>query len=62
MEILMLLIPLTLAMGCVGLLTFFWTVRSGQYDDPAGDARRILQADDRPLDYRQSERRGERTT
>ena len=58
MNILLLLIPLTLAMGCFALLTFFWALRVGQYDDPEGDAHRILQTDDRPLDHR-SKRRSE---
>lgn len=42
MNILALLIPVTLALGIVGLLTFFWTLRNGQYDDLTGDAERIL--------------------
>ncbi|TMV14968.1 cbb3-type cytochrome oxidase assembly protein CcoS [Arenibacterium halophilum] len=49
MTILYLLIPLTMVMGAVGLLTFFWTLNNGQYDDPQGDAQRILQSEDRPL-------------
>jgi cbb3-type cytochrome oxidase maturation protein len=31
------------------LAGFFWTVKHGQYDDPLGDAERILQDDDEPL-------------
>ena len=33
-----------------GLAAFWWTVRNGQYDDPAGDAARILMegSDDQP--------------
>ena len=49
MTILLLLIPVTLAMGAVGLGAFFWTMRHDQFDDPEGDARRILQTEDRPL-------------
>ncbi|WP_376788226.1 cbb3-type cytochrome oxidase assembly protein CcoS [Phenylobacterium montanum] len=32
-------------MALVGLAAFVWTLRSGQYDDPKGDAERILQDD-----------------
>ena len=49
MSILALLIPVALAMGAIGLAVFFWTLRSGQYDDLAGDAERILFDEDRPL-------------
>ena len=50
MTILYLLIPVTLVMGTVGLGAFFWSLRSSQYDDLAGDAERILHDhDDAPL-------------
>ncbi len=45
MEILVLLIPVSLGLGLLGLVAFLWTMRSGQYDDPKGDARRILRKD-----------------
>lgn len=50
MEVLAYLIPISLLLGGVGLLFFVWTVRSNQYDDPEGDARRILsdKYDDKP--------------
>lgn len=50
MEILAMLIPISLILGGAGLAFFVWTVRTNQYDDPEGDARRILsdQWDDRP--------------
>ncbi|MCV2889725.1 cbb3-type cytochrome oxidase assembly protein CcoS [Ruegeria aquimaris] len=50
MEVLSYLIPISLILGAVGLLAFVYTVRSNQYDDPEGDARRILSNDwdDRP--------------
>ena len=41
-----LLIPLALLMGLVGLGAFFWSLRSGQYDDLDGAAVRILIEDD----------------
>lgn len=36
------LIPIALLMGAAGLAAFFWTMRSGQYDDMDGAAHRIL--------------------
>ena len=50
MAVLSYLIPISLVLGGVGLLAFIYTVRTNQYDDPEGDARRILNDDwdDRP--------------
>ncbi len=50
MSILAYLIPISLVLGGVGLLAFIYTVRSNQYDDPDGDAQRILsdEWDDHP--------------
>ncbi|MFU8881895.1 MAG: cbb3-type cytochrome oxidase assembly protein CcoS [Rhodobacterales bacterium] len=45
MEVLAYLIPISLLLGGVGLFAFIYTVRSNQYDDPEGDARRILNDD-----------------
>jgi len=43
------LIPIALFMGLLGLGAFIWSVRSGQFDDPAGSANRILIDEDEPL-------------
>lgn len=43
------LIPAALALGAFGLAAFFWSMRTGQYDDLQGAAERILIDDDRPL-------------
>lgn len=50
MTILAYLIPISLILGGVGLLGFIYTVCTNQYDDPEGDAERILsdEWDDRP--------------
>lgn len=50
MTILAYLIPISIFLGGLGLAFFVYTVRSNQYDDPEGDARRILNSDydDRP--------------
>lgn len=42
MNILALLIPISLSLGGLGVAAFIWTLRSRQYDDPAGHAARIL--------------------
>lgn len=51
MSIILVLAPASVMLALIGLGAFWWTVKSGQYDDPAGDAARILndQIDDRPL-------------
>ncbi|ARS29421.1 cbb3-type cytochrome oxidase assembly protein CcoS [Sphingomonas sp. KC8] len=49
MNILWYLIPISLALGALGLALFFWALRSGQYEDVAGAAERILIDEDRPL-------------
>ncbi|QFT82549.1 Cytochrome oxidase maturation protein cbb3-type [Roseovarius sp. THAF27] len=50
MTILAYLIPISLILGGLGLAFFVWTVRSNQYDDPEGNAERILRDtyDDKP--------------
>jgi cbb3-type cytochrome oxidase maturation protein len=50
MEILTILIPVSLFLGAIGLVAFVWSLKTRQYDDPEGDARRILtrEWDDRP--------------
>ena len=50
MEVLTILIPVSLFLGAVGLVAFVWTMKTRQYDDPEGDANRILtdDYDDKP--------------
>ena len=48
MEILMLLIPLSVVLVALIAAAFWWSVRSGQFDDLEGEAHRILADDDRP--------------
>lgn len=52
MEILTYLIPVSLFMGGLGLAAFFWMLKKGQFDDPEGDAHRILRTDydDQPME------------
>ncbi|HEY7806837.1 MAG TPA: cbb3-type cytochrome oxidase assembly protein CcoS [Croceibacterium sp.] len=42
MTVLLLLIPAALAIGGLGLAAFFWALRNGQFEDPEGNAARIL--------------------
>lgn len=49
MEVIYGLIPLMIILGLAGVVVFFWTVKSGQYDDLEGDANRMLMDDDDPL-------------
>jgi cbb3-type cytochrome oxidase maturation protein len=42
MNIMVVLIPGALCLGALGLAAFFWSLKSGQYEDLEGDARRIL--------------------
>jgi cbb3-type cytochrome oxidase maturation protein len=49
MTALLWLIPIALALGLFGLVAFFWSMRTGQFEDPKGDASRILNDDDKPL-------------
>ena len=50
MTIILLLIPIALALGLLGLGAFIWSVRTGQYRDIEGDAYRIFgDEEDKPL-------------
>ena len=49
MNGLVLLIPVALGLGLAGLAAFFWSVRSGQFDDLDGAALRVLDEEDKPL-------------
>ena len=46
MNVLVVLIPVSLILGGIGLAAFLYTVRSDQYDDDQGNAARILLDDD----------------
>lgn len=42
MDILLYLIPVALVMGGLWLFGFMWALRNGQFEDPDGNANRIL--------------------
>jgi cbb3-type cytochrome oxidase maturation protein len=46
MEVIYGLLPGMLLLGLIGVVVFFWAVRSGQYDDMEGAANRILMDED----------------
>jgi len=43
---LLVLIPVALFLGLLGLAGFVWALKAGQFDDPDGNAERILTDDD----------------
>ncbi|MGX1306163.1 cbb3-type cytochrome oxidase maturation protein [Amorphus suaedae] len=51
MNILLILVPVALALGLIGLAAFLWSLRAGQYDDMEGAKWRILSDDDLPPDH-----------
>ena len=56
MNILIVLIPVSVALGAAGLAACLWTLRNGQYEDLEGDAARIL-LEEPPLDPREADRK-----
>lgn len=52
MESLYLLIPLSVVLVFLIGVAFWWSVRSGQFDDMEGPAYRILMDDDRSQEIR----------
>jgi cbb3-type cytochrome oxidase maturation protein len=50
MSIVLFLAPFSLGLGLIAVGAFWWSLKAGQYEDPAGDAARILVDDpeDRP--------------
>lgn len=48
MSVLVYMIPAAICLAAAGLAALIWALRSGQFDDPAGAAARVLVDDDRP--------------
>lgn len=46
MNGLLILLPIALGLGLLGLVAFFWALKRGQFDDLDGAANRILYDDD----------------
>ena len=55
MSVLVYLIPAALLLGLIGLGSFMWALRSGQFDDLDGAANRVLRDDDLPEGQREHE-------
>jgi cbb3-type cytochrome oxidase maturation protein len=49
MEILVLLIPVSVIIVFLIAAVFWWSLKSGQFDDLEGPAYRILMDDDKPV-------------
>jgi cbb3-type cytochrome oxidase maturation protein len=48
MTNLLVLMPVALGLGLLGLAAFLWSLRTGQYDDLEGAAARVLEDDNGP--------------
>lgn len=60
MEVLYLLVPLAVVLVIAIVWAFFWSIRSGQFDDLEGPAHRILMdRDDEPSDDSPEDKGGE---
>ena len=63
MNILAILIPASIFLGLVGLAAFLWLLRHDQFEDPEGQATRILSGryDDAPADDTAADRKPQRS-
>ena len=48
MNVLVFMLSGAIGLAVVALAAFVWSLNSGQFDDPAGDAARVLLDNDRP--------------
>jgi cbb3-type cytochrome oxidase maturation protein len=57
-NLLIVLIPIALFLGALGLAAFIWSLKSGQYDDLEGAKWRVLEddEDDRPAGSQPAQR------
>lgn len=46
MSILIYLIPIALLLGGLGLAAFLWSLKTDQYSDLEGEARRVIEGPD----------------
>ncbi len=52
MDVIVYLIPIAILLGGAGLVAFFWSLKTGQFDDPDGAAQRILFDEEDPAPER----------
>lgn len=50
MTALLILVPVSLGLGLIGLAAFFWSLRRGQFEDLEGNAWRVVLAEASPQD------------
>ncbi len=62
MEVIYGLLPGMLLLGLVGVIVFFWAVRSGQYDDMDGAAHRVLMDEDTMVSPEENKVNGREST
>lgn len=55
LSALIVLIPVSIGMGLVGLGAFFWAMRKDQFEDPEGNAWRVLAPENPPPHERTKE-------
>lgn len=49
MNSLVFLVPIALILGAIALASFFWSMKSGQYEDLDGAGERLLSDEDKPI-------------
>ena len=60
MEVMVILVPLALGLGLLGLLAFLWSLKNGQFDDLEGAAWRAILDDEPMAENEPTERRASR--
>lgn len=55
MDIIYLLVPMAVILAVLIAAGFFWSVRSGQFDDLEGPAHRIIMDDDTPPGWKEQD-------
>lgn len=55
MDVIYALIPSMIIIGIILVIILFWAIKSGQFDDMEGDARRILMDEDLTVEKKQTE-------
>jgi cbb3-type cytochrome oxidase maturation protein len=55
-EVMVILVPLALGLGLLGLLAFLWSLKNGQFDDLEGAAWRAILDDEELAENEPTER------
>lgn len=51
MSVILVLVIFSVIVASGFLVAFFWSIRTGQYDDPYGSSVRILFDDEKPVEH-----------